>query len=128
MQACMEKQVPVMFSYGMTETCSQIVALSPESFEVKTGSSGKALSEVSIRIQKDKKSDQMGEILVKGPSIIDHYLNRVNPDSWTEDGWFHTGDWGYIDEEDYLYIVSRMSERIISGERIFSQLKSSKYS
>ncbi|MBO1085339.1 o-succinylbenzoate--CoA ligase [Enterococcus mundtii] len=120
MQACMEKQVPVMLSYGMTETCSQIVALSPESFEAKTGSSGKALSEVSIRIQKDKKSDQMGEILVKGPSITDHYLNSVNPDSWTEDGWFHTGDWGYLDEEDYLYIVSRMSERIISGgENIF---------
>ncbi|PTO39475.1 o-succinylbenzoate--CoA ligase [Enterococcus mundtii] len=120
MQACMEKQIPVMLSYGMTETCSQIVALSPESFEAKIGSSGKALSGVSIRIQKDTKSDQMGEILVQGPSIIDHYLNQVSPDSWTEDGWFRTGDWGYLDDEDYLFIVSRMSERIISGgEKIF---------
>ncbi|MBO0462186.1 o-succinylbenzoate--CoA ligase [Enterococcus sp. DIV1298c] len=118
--SCLKKQVPVMLSYGMTETCSQIVALPPEAVLTKIGSSGKALSGVSIHIQKNTKTEQMGEILVKGPSIVQCYLNQVSPESWTEDGWFHTGDWGYLDKEGYLYIVSRMSERIISGgENIF---------
>lgn len=112
---CRQKQVPLMFSYGMTETCSQITALSPSKIETKKGSSGQALMGVSLKINKEDSTDQSGEILVKGPSIIRGYLNQVASDAWTEDGWFRTGDWGYLDHENDLYIVSRMSERIISG-------------
>ena len=124
--------------YGKTDSCDAFLWHDRNLFtdrrtfsgviRSKIGSSGKSFVwGIDPHIQKDTKSDQMGEILVQGPSIIDHYLNQVSPDSWTEDGWFRTGDWGYLDDEDYLFIVSRMSERIISGERTFFLLKLSEY-
>ncbi len=96
----------VIQSFGMTETCSQVIALPPEKASQKLGSAGLPLKNVELKIEK-------GEILLKGPSIVSSYLNRLT--SMDEENWFHTGDLGYLDEEGYLYVLSRMSELIISG-------------
>lgn len=57
-----------------------------------------------------------GEITVKGPNVTIGYLNRpkANRESFV-DGWFATGDIGYVDEEGYLYVLDRRSDLIISG-------------
>jgi O-succinylbenzoic acid--CoA ligase len=90
----------------MTETCSQVIALPPEKASQKLGSAGLPLKNVELKIEK-------GEILLKGPSIVTAYLNQQT--SVDDENWFHTGDLGYLDDEGYLYVVSRMSELIISG-------------
>lgn len=96
----------VIQSFGMTETCSQVIALPPEKASQKLGSAGLPLKNVELKIEKR-------EILLKGPSIVTTYLNQQT--SVDDENWFHTGDLGYLDEEGYLYVLSRMSELIISG-------------
>lgn len=103
---CEQKNFSVIQSFGMTETCSQVIALLPEKASEKIGSAGLPLKNVDLKIEQ-------GEILLKGPSVVQTYLNQRT--SWDEDDWFHTGDLGYLDEDGYLYILSRMSELIISG-------------
>lgn len=112
-RACQEKYLPIVLSYGMTETCSQVVATNKE---CKPGSSGYPLTNVSVRIKGIVEPYAAGEILLRGPSIISNYLNDEHShEAWTSDGWFCTGDWGYLDEAGELFLVSRMNEQIISG-------------
>jgi O-succinylbenzoic acid--CoA ligase len=118
---CQAKQLAVIQSYGMTETCSQVVALPPDKAAEKIGSSGLPLSQVELRIQpqseqsQKEQADVIGEIQLRGPAIVTHYLNNRGSDQWSEDGWFATGDLGFVDSEGYLYVVTRLSELIISG-------------
>ncbi|WP_338754805.1 o-succinylbenzoate--CoA ligase [Bacillus sp. FJAT-52991] len=113
LEACTEKNIPVYQTYGMTETSSQIVTLSPEYSLSKLGSAGKPLFPCQLRIVGEEKE---GEILVKGPNVTHGYLRReeANHESFS-DGWFHTGDVGYLDEEGFLYVLDRRSDLIISG-------------
>lgn len=104
----LNKGLPVYNSFGMTETCSQIVSIGPQDPKILNGTVGRALDNVSIRI--DNEND--GELLVKGPAITKGYLNA---ELQLEDGYFRTGDMGYIDDEGYLYILDRRSDLIISG-------------
>jgi o-succinylbenzoate---CoA ligase len=120
LEACKAKEVPVFQSYGMTETASQIVTLAPEYSITKLGSAGKPLfpSQLEIILEDGKiaPTKQAGEIIVKGPNVTKGYLNR--PDvikEKFEQGWFHTGDIGYLDEEGFLYVLDRRSDLIISG-------------
>ncbi|MGX7031549.1 o-succinylbenzoate--CoA ligase [Vagococcus zengguangii] len=118
---CRELELPVIQSYGMTETCSQVVALSANDALKKIGASGLPLHGMSLRIVDENNqrlpAKQTGEIQLKGPQVITHYLNETASHlaKWTSDGWFRTGDLGYLDEEGYLFVVSRLSELIISG-------------
>jgi o-succinylbenzoate---CoA ligase len=119
LQACKEKGVPVFQTYGMTETASQIVTLSPEYSMTKLGSAGKPLFPSELRIKNEKgeaKAIQEGEILVKGPNVTNGYYRReeANAKSFKDD-WFHTGDIGYVDEEGFLFVLDRRSDLIISG-------------
>lgn len=121
LEECEGYKIPVIQSYGMTETCSQVVALGFENAVAKMGSAGKPLKGMNVQII-DKKEHQLqpnevGEILLKGENVVQHYLNDEHWQTvkWTADGWFKTGDMGYLDEEGYLYLVSRLSELIISG-------------
>jgi len=119
LEACVEKGIPVFQSYGMTETSSQTVTLAPEDSLTKIGSAGKPLFPAQIRIihnGKQCKPMEHGEIIVKGPNITIGYLNRedANKESF-QDGWFRTGDIGYVDEQGYLYVMDRRSDLIISG-------------
>jgi o-succinylbenzoate---CoA ligase len=120
LEACVEKEVPVFQSYGMTETSSQIVTLSPEYSLTKLGSAGKPLFSSQVRIELEDRSmapaGVAGEIVVKGPNVTTGYLFRpeVNVKK-IQDGWLYTGDIGYLDQEGFLYVLDRRSDLIISG-------------
>lgn len=120
LETCKNKQIPVFQTYGLTETASQIVTLAPEDSIRKLGSAGKPLFYSQIRIEKDgeiAQPNQVGEIAVKGPNVTIGYYNRqeANEKSFTADGWFYTGDIGYLDEEGFLFVLDRRSDLIISG-------------
>lgn len=108
------KKIPLVQSYGMTETSSQIITLSPDDSIRKMGSAGKPLMAAEVKI--NAPANEIGEIFVKGPMVINEYYN--NPEATKESftsGWLKTGDLGYLDEEGYLYVVDRRSDLIISG-------------
>ncbi|MBC2179039.1 o-succinylbenzoate--CoA ligase [Listeria booriae] len=111
LESCFAKSIPLIQSFGMTETASQIVTLPPEDALQKIGASGKPLFPSEVKI-----SDQ-DEILLKGPSITTGYLHNVDVtrEAFDADGWFKTGDMGYIDEDGFLFVLDRRSDLIISG-------------
>lgn len=113
---CVEKGIPVYQTYGMTETSSQIVTLAPEDSLRKLGSAGKPLFPSQIKIVNENGEEasagEAGEIIVKGPNVTIGYLNR---EQHLEEGWLHTGDIGYLDEEGFLFVLDRRSDLIISG-------------
>lgn len=117
LEICLQRSIPVVQCYGMTETCSQIVALRSADALLKLGSVGQPLFSTQLKLSKD------GEILLKTPALTPGYLNL--PDklpSKTIDGWYRTGDIGHLDKEGYLYIDGRADEMLISGgENIFPQ-------
>jgi len=119
LEACKEKGIPVYQTYGMTETASQIVTLAPEYSLTKLGSAGKPLFPAELRIVRDGKTAapyEAGEIAVKGPNVTKGYLHRPEAtEQAIRDGWFYTGDIGYVDEEGFLYVLDRRSDLIISG-------------
>ncbi|MDY0405272.1 o-succinylbenzoate--CoA ligase [Virgibacillus sp. 179-BFC.A HS] len=110
------KHIPIVQSYGMTETSSQIVTLSFQDALRKVGSSGKALFPAQVKINKQHEDEAIGEIIVKGPMVTKGYYNReeTNEKSFAG-GWLATGDLGYLDEEGFLYVVDRRNDLIISG-------------
>lgn len=107
--------VPVFQSYGMTETSSQIVTLSPANALNKIGSAGKPLVPAQLRIDSDG-DNSVGEILVKGPMVTHGYFNKQEETEKTfHNGWLQTGDLGYQDEDGFLYMMERRNDLIISG-------------
>lgn len=117
LEICLQRSIPVVQCYGMTETCSQIVALRSVDALLKLGSVGQPLFSTQLKLSKD------GEILLKTPTLTPGYLNL--PDKLPSkmiDGWYWTGDIGHLDKEGYLYIDGRADEMLISGgENIFPQ-------
>ncbi|MEH7074661.1 o-succinylbenzoate--CoA ligase [Neobacillus drentensis] len=120
LKACVEKDIPVFQTYGMTESSSQIVTLAPEYSLKKLGSAGKPLFPSQIQIVNEENcvapAGVPGEIVIKGPNVTPGYLFRpeVSKEKFNN-GWFHTGDIGYLDEAGFLYVLDRRSDLIISG-------------
>ncbi|WP_028783544.1 o-succinylbenzoate--CoA ligase [Thalassobacillus devorans] len=109
-----DRAIPVFQTYGMTETASQIVTLSPKDALRKLGSAGKSLSTAWLEI--DAPRGEIGEIKVKGPMVTKGYYKREEATAEAlSDGWLATGDLGYQDEEGFLYVVDRRKDLIISG-------------
>ncbi|UOQ94203.1 o-succinylbenzoate--CoA ligase [Halobacillus shinanisalinarum] len=109
-----EKSIPVFQTYGMTETSSQIVTLSPSEALRKLGSAGKALAPATLKIFVDgriAKPYETGEIHVKGPMVSSGYYKKGHQEA----EYLATGDAGYLDEEGFLYVVDRVKDMIISG-------------
>ncbi|MFC7686741.1 o-succinylbenzoate--CoA ligase [Ureibacillus sp. GCM10028918] len=102
-------------TYGMTETSSQTATLPNEDALRKLGSAGKPLFFNQIQIADASSPGEMGEILIRGPHVTPGYIGRFSEKSSTIDGWLHTGDIGYLDEDGYLFVVDRRSDLVISG-------------
>ena len=119
LEECVRRKVPVVQTYGLTEACSQAVTLSPVDTIRKIGSAGRPLLPVQLRILHDNKPaspGEHGEIFLKGPTITPGYID--SPEATTQafhDGWFATGDIGYLDNDGYLFVLDRRSDLIISG-------------
>jgi O-succinylbenzoic acid--CoA ligase len=105
LERALRAQAPVVQTYGLTETASQIVTLAPEDALRKVGSAGKPLMGAQLRIESD------AEICVRGPTVSPGYLHQPLRD----DDWLHTGDLGYLDDEGYLYVLDRRDDLIVSG-------------
>ncbi len=167
LEACAERGIPVVQTYGMTETASQVVTLPPHEALRKLGSAGKPLFPVELKIEPtgDGERDgaetggeaetdsvaeakrgerreldvaakrvamtgrgeeeepaagmepgEVGEILIRGPNVTAGYFERPEETAKAiRDGWLHTGDLGYLDEEGFLYVLDRRKDLIISG-------------
>ncbi len=116
-EQCLQLNLPINPTYGMTETASQITTLSSHEVAKKRDSSGLPLFGNRLRIVDDQQQDldvgEIGLILIQGASVMNGYLNQLEKN--IQDGWLHTGDLGYLDRDGYLYVVSRRSDLIISG-------------
>ncbi|MBV9616532.1 MAG: o-succinylbenzoate--CoA ligase [Ktedonobacteraceae bacterium] len=119
LEDCVRRALPVAQSYGLTEACSQAVTLSPADALRKVGSAGRPLLPVQLRIMNENRPalpDEPGTIYLKGPTITPGYADRPEATrSVFRDGWFSTGDIGYLDADGYLYVLDRRNDLIISG-------------
>ena len=107
--ACVEKQLPIYKTYGMTETFSQSVTMPVLSNLNKLDSVGKPLPRMTVHIV-NPDVDGVGEIHLNGPMVMRGYINRE-----PIHGDFNTDDMGYVDEDGFLYILNRRTDLIISG-------------
>ncbi|MFT9314145.1 o-succinylbenzoate--CoA ligase [Leuconostoc pseudomesenteroides] len=114
--------IPIIQSYGMTETASQVIALDAEYADEKLGSVGKPLFPVSLKIADHLGVPvKMGNIWIKSPTLTIGYLNQPNKlAEKCHDGWFNTEDFGYLDDDGFLFVQGREGDMISSGgENIF---------
>ncbi|MDH3200604.1 MAG: long-chain-fatty-acid--CoA ligase [Myxococcales bacterium] len=110
--------VPILEAYGSTENTGGITA---NTFGArKVGSIGKALPDMEVRIFDEQDNEvapgQIGEIVTRSEAVMKGYHKA--PEATAEaikDGWLHTGDMGYVDDEGFFFIVDRKKELIIRG-------------
>jgi o-succinylbenzoate---CoA ligase len=107
-------------SYGTSETASFVTALTPEEFKDKPLSAGKALPANEILIIDDNKNilpyGKAGEIAVKAQSVAKGYLNNEDLNNRKFSGnIFYSGDYGYLDEDGFLFVEARREDLIVSG-------------
>jgi long-chain acyl-CoA synthetase len=107
--------------YGLTETTSAVVANGGREYVQKPDSVGRPVVVAEVRVvapdtSADVKPGAIGEVWVKGPNVVRGYWNKpeATADAFT-DGWFHSGDLGYFDDDGCLFVVDRMKDVIIRG-------------
>ncbi|MBR1705529.1 MAG: AMP-binding protein [Bacteroidales bacterium] len=109
--------------YGMTE-CAPIICYAHWD-KVKVGSAGRPALNMRIRIDSPDPRNIPGEVQVSGPNVcLGYYKNeQATRDSFTEDGWFRTGDMGVVDEDGYLFLRGRSKCMILgpSGQNIYPE-------
>jgi long-chain acyl-CoA synthetase len=119
--------VPIYQGYGLTETSPVLTSNYPEN---RMGSSGQPIPNVELRIAED------GEILAKGPCVMQGYYKSPDSthDAFTSDGWFKTGDIGYLDKDNYLFITDRKKDllktaagKFVAPQPIENALKTSPF-
>ena len=109
--------------YGMTE-CAPIIGYAHWD-KVKVGSAGRAALNMEIRIDSSDPSKIPGEVQVKGPNVcLGYYKNpEATKESFTDDGWFRTGDMGILDSDGYLFLRGRSKCMVLgpSGQNIYPE-------
>jgi fatty-acyl-CoA synthase len=107
--------------YGMTETSPGATSLPPSMTRTKQGSVGLPHFFTDVRIADEHGAmvprGTVGEIEIAGPNVFPGYLNlpEATAAAFSPDGWFRSGDLGYLDADGYLYISDRLKDMIISG-------------
>jgi len=123
-------RIPYCCGYGLSE-CSPLVTFSSMQSQ-KMGSPGHAISDVSLRVVDADPQSGIGEIHIKGPSVMKgYYKNKeATASAFTNDGWFISGDRGFIDQDGFLFITGRSKNVIIgpSGENIYPEVIEAKLS
>lgn len=107
--------------YGLTETSPVITAENDES--IRYGSVGFPMINVEVKIHKPNENG-IGEIIAKGPNVmLGYYENEEATKEVLVDGWFHTGDLGYIDKDGFLFITGRKKNVIVmkNGKNIYPE-------
>jgi acyl-CoA synthetase (AMP-forming)/AMP-acid ligase II len=130
---CLRRFPSVRFSqsYGMTELSPVATILGPEDHlpeapRRRLRSAGRAVSSAEVKVvdaqDRELPCGQIGEILVRGPMVMQGYWNKPELTAETlRGGWMHTGDSGYFESDGYLYIADRIKDMIISGgENVYS--------
>lgn len=113
--------IELVQGYGLTETSPVISAETDK--EKRPGSVGLVFDNLEVKIENPDK-DGVGEILVKGPSVmIGYYKNEEETKKALKDGWFKTGDFGYLDEDEFLYVTGRKKDIIVlkNGKNVYPQ-------
>jgi len=112
--------IKILNMYGLTETSPIITINRTEKGMVKLGSVGTTIEGVEVKIAED------GEILCKGPDVMLGYYNdpEMTKSVFDEDGWFHTGDIGHLEEEIFLMVTDRKKEifKLSNGKFIAPQI------
>ncbi len=118
--------IQICEGYGITE-CSPLISVSPY-YDNRPGSVGPASPSCTVRIAvsgKNEKGFDEGEIQVKGANVMLGYYNNpeANASAFTEDGWYRTGDVGYLDKDGYIYITGRLKSVIVleNGKNVFPE-------
>ncbi len=106
--------------YGSTETSAFVTTLTPKDIFQKSKSVGKPLMNFEIKIFDGQRNilqaDEIGEIGIKAPSVFKTYLNnKADSDVAFYNQYYLTGDYGYFDSDDFLYLENRRTDLIVSG-------------
>ena len=117
-----EMGIELVQGYGLTET-SPVITVENDKY-VKYGSVGFPLIDVEVKIE-DPDENGIGEIKTKGPIVMLGYyeMEEETKEVLTDDGWFYTGDLGYIDDEGYLFVTGRKKYVIVlkNGKNIYPE-------
>jgi len=120
--------INILIGYGLSETCATVTCFPTVGYSI--GSVGTCLPEIEVKI------GQENEILVKGPTVMTGYYNKpeATADAFTPDGWFRTGDAGYIDDKGNLVLTERIKDlfktangKYIAPQALESRLGEDKY-
>jgi long-chain acyl-CoA synthetase len=115
--------IKILEGYGITE-CSPLISCNPIHWR-KMRSAGLVVAHMEARIDKENPDDETGEIVTHGDAVmLGYYKNpEATAEVFTEDGWFRTGDIGYIDNDNFVFITGRKKNVIIAsnGKNVFPE-------
>jgi long-chain acyl-CoA synthetase len=118
-----EAKFPYAIGYGLTETSPLVTGT--DNFNVRFGASGTVLYGMEVKIVNPEDTTGEGEVYIKGPNVMKGYYKdpEKTKEVLTEDGWFKSGDLGYIDKDGYLFLKGRSKNVIIgsNGKNIYPE-------
>ncbi len=122
MKTWLGRGVPINQGYGLTETAPMVTFLTSEWGLAKLGSAGRTPPFSDVRLVDANgavvhEPMAKGEICTRGPNVMKGYWNRPDATAAAIDteGWFHTGDVGYLDQDGFLFIADRVKDMVITG-------------
>lgn len=114
--------ISLIQGYGLTEASPVIAAETDK--EKRPGSVGLIFDTIELKID-NPNEEGIGEILVKGPNITSGYYENeeATKKAFTKEGWFKTGDYGYLDKDEFLYVTGRKNDIIVlrNGKNVYPQ-------